>query len=161
MAHSAGINSCRVPIYYTWVSRNNCGQKAVSKGIRAGWDLNPEPANYKSRAQTTTPQCSNVKYMYNNLLQMGQRERFTYHLNWQRWSFEWVKERVWAPLHLHPFLLPPPPPLRCVLSPNPSLAESQLATWCPVTMACLWVNKINLATNDYFLHDTGTLTFLW
>ena len=20
-----GINSCRVPIYYTWVERNNCG----------------------------------------------------------------------------------------------------------------------------------------
>ena len=37
-AHKAlqGINTCRVPIYYTWVERDNCGQNALSKGIRTG-----------------------------------------------------------------------------------------------------------------------------
>ena len=53
-----GINSCWVPIYYTWVERDNCGQNALSKGVRTEWDSNPRPDDCKSRARTTTPQCS-------------------------------------------------------------------------------------------------------
>ena len=49
-------NSCRVPIYYTWVERDNCGQNALSKGLRTEWDSNPRPSDYKSRVRTTTPQ---------------------------------------------------------------------------------------------------------
>ena len=30
----------------------------MSKGIRTEWDSNPRPADYESRARTTTPQCS-------------------------------------------------------------------------------------------------------
>ena len=48
-----GINSCWVPIYYTWVKRDNCGQNALSKGIRTEWDSNPRPSDCKSRARTT------------------------------------------------------------------------------------------------------------
>ena len=53
-----GINSCWVPIYYTWVERDNCGQNALSKGVRTEWDSNPRPSDCKSRVRTTTPQCS-------------------------------------------------------------------------------------------------------
>ena len=31
-----GINSCWVPIYYTWVERDTCRQNALSRGIRTG-----------------------------------------------------------------------------------------------------------------------------
>ena len=55
-----GISSCRVPIHYTWVKRDNCGQNTLSKGIRTEWDMNPRPSDYKLRAQTTTPQCSHT-----------------------------------------------------------------------------------------------------
>ena len=61
---SRGINSCRVPIYYTWVERDNCGQNAMpmdprinalSKGIRTEWDSNPRRSDYvESSARTTT-----------------------------------------------------------------------------------------------------------
>ena len=55
-----GINSCQVPIYYTWVERDNCGQNALSRGIHIEWDLNPRPSDYKSRTQTNTPPCSHL-----------------------------------------------------------------------------------------------------
>ena len=38
-----GINSCRVPIYYTWVERDNYVQNALPKGIRTEGDSNPQP----------------------------------------------------------------------------------------------------------------------
>ena len=53
-----GLNSYRVPIYCTRVMRDNCGQNALSKGIRPRWDLNLWPSDYESRARTSTPQCS-------------------------------------------------------------------------------------------------------
>ena len=39
------------------VERDNCGQNALSKGVRTEWDSNPRPSDCKSRARTTTPQC--------------------------------------------------------------------------------------------------------
>ena len=68
-----GINSCWVPIYYTWVERDNCGQNALSKGVRAEWDSNPRPSDCKSRARTTTPQCShcNVLMVYSSTVYEG------------------------------------------------------------------------------------------
>ena len=51
-----GINSCWIPIYYTWVERDNCGQNALSKGVRTERDSNPDPLTRESRARTTTPQ---------------------------------------------------------------------------------------------------------
>ena len=50
-----GINSCWVPIYYTSVERDNCGQNTLSRGIRTEWDSNQRPSDYKSRARTTEP----------------------------------------------------------------------------------------------------------
>ena len=50
-----GINSCRIPIYYTWVERGNYGQNALSRGIRTEWDSNPRPTDYESTARTDTP----------------------------------------------------------------------------------------------------------
>ena len=55
-----GINSCWVPIYCTWVERDNCEQNALSKGIRTEWDSNPRTSDCKSRARTTPPQCSHA-----------------------------------------------------------------------------------------------------
>ena len=52
-----GINSCGVPIYYTWVERANCGQNALSRGIRTEWDSNPPPSDYESWARADTSQC--------------------------------------------------------------------------------------------------------
>ena len=45
---------------YIWVERDNCGENALSRGIRTEWDSNPRPSDYKSRTRTiiTTPQCS-------------------------------------------------------------------------------------------------------
>ena len=44
-----GINSCWVPIYYTWVERDNNGQYALSKGVRTEWDSNPRDLLIASR----------------------------------------------------------------------------------------------------------------
>ena len=53
-----GIHSYQLPIYYTWVERDNCGQNALSKGICSEWDSNLRPSDYEWRAWTTTPQRS-------------------------------------------------------------------------------------------------------
>ena len=37
----AGIISCQVPIYFTWVGRDNCGQNTLSRSICTEWDFNP------------------------------------------------------------------------------------------------------------------------
>ena len=37
---------------------------ALSRGIRTKWDSNPWPSDYKSRARTTTPQCSHILIKY-------------------------------------------------------------------------------------------------
>ena len=42
------------------VERDNCGQNALSKGVHTEWDSNPWPSDCKSRARTTTPQCSHM-----------------------------------------------------------------------------------------------------
>ena len=55
-----GIIFCRVPIYYTWVVRDNCGQNTLSKGIRTERDSNPRPSDYGSRARTNILQCSHL-----------------------------------------------------------------------------------------------------
>ena len=44
-----GINSSRVPIYYTWVERDNCGQNALPKGVRTEWDSNSRPSECRER----------------------------------------------------------------------------------------------------------------
>ena len=74
-----GINSCWVPIYYTWVERDNCGQNALSKGIHTEWDLkclNPPPSDCKSRARTTTPQCSLMNVFQQELFILKHRDSF-------------------------------------------------------------------------------------
>ena len=55
-----GINSYRTHIYYTWVERDNCGQKALSRSIRTKRKSNPRPSDYESRTQTNAPQCSQI-----------------------------------------------------------------------------------------------------
>ena len=40
-----GIISCRVPIYHTWVERDNCGQNTLSKGIRTERESNTRPSD--------------------------------------------------------------------------------------------------------------------
>ena len=58
-----GINTCRVPINYTKVERDNCGQNALSKGIRTEWNSNPRPSDYESRTRnhyTTVLPCSSL-----------------------------------------------------------------------------------------------------
>ena len=55
-----GINSYRTHIYYTWVERDNCGQKALSRSIRTKRKSNPRPSDYESRAQTNAPQCYQI-----------------------------------------------------------------------------------------------------
>ena len=54
---SRELNSYWIPNYYTWIKRVNCGQNALSTGIIPQWDSN-RPSDFKSRARTTTPQCS-------------------------------------------------------------------------------------------------------
>ena len=46
----------------------NCGQNALSKGIRTEWDSNPRPADYESRARTTAPTNNNNNNPYSPLL---------------------------------------------------------------------------------------------
>ena len=37
------INSYQVPIYYTWVERDNRGQNALPRGMRTGWNRTTDP----------------------------------------------------------------------------------------------------------------------
>ena len=85
-----GINSCWVPIYYTWVERNNCGQYALSMGVRTEWDLNPRPSDYKSRAQTTTPQCSHWSRWNKETDLLGKRSLSMMSRKSDRMSLSWT-----------------------------------------------------------------------
>ena len=53
-----GTQSFRVPIYFTWVERDDCGENALSRGIRNQRNSNPRTLTYESRARTDTSQCS-------------------------------------------------------------------------------------------------------
>ena len=58
---SKGIDSYRVPIYYTWVDRDNCGENSLSKG-----------PDYTSRARLCSPQCSHFCLLFWwNSLELG------------------------------------------------------------------------------------------
>ena len=61
-----------VPIYYTWVERDNYGWNALSKGMH--WvDSNHRPSDYEARVRATTPQIQDKKLT--NWIMQDRRKR--------------------------------------------------------------------------------------